>query len=66
MLEAVGNQFKRDVVLKDAIDFAKSGLSNMKDMKWDNETKASMTKLLNSLINNWTKQQEEITKKYGN
>ena len=66
MLEAVGNQFKRDVVLQGAIDGAKSGLSNMKDMKWDDKTKANMTKLLNSLINNWTKQQEEITKKYGN
>lgn len=65
MLEAVGNQFKRDVVLQGAIDGAKSGLSNIKDMKWDDKTKASMTKTLNSLISNWTKQQDEITKKYG-
>lgn len=34
-------------------------------MDWDTKTKASMTKVLNSLIVNWTNQQEEITKKYG-
>lgn len=65
MLEAVGNQFKRDVVLQGNIDSAKSGLKKMKDMDWDAKTKASMTKVLNSLIVNWTNQQEEITKKYG-
>lgn len=65
MLEAVGNQFKRDVVLQGNIDSAKSSLKKMKDMDWDTKTKASMTKVLNSLIVNWTNQQEEITKKYG-
>jgi hypothetical protein len=61
----VGNQFKRDVTLQGNIDGAKSGLKNIGDMKMDNKTKASVTNLLNSLINSWTKQQEEITKKYG-
>lgn len=65
MLDAVGNQFKRDVVLKEAIDGAKSGLSSIKDMNWDDKTKASMTSLLNNLIKNWTKQQDEITEHYG-
>lgn len=32
-------------------------------MDWDAKTKASITKVLNSLIVNWTNQQEEITKK---
>jgi RHS repeat-associated protein len=65
MLEAVGNQFKRDVVLQGYIDGAKSSLSNLKDMKWDDETKANVTKILNGIIKYSTKQQEEITKKYG-
>lgn len=65
MLDAVGNQFKRDVILQGNIDGAKDGLKNLGDMNLDSKTKASMTNLLNGLIKGWTNQQNEITKKYG-
>ena len=65
MLEGIGNQFKRDIVLQGNIDGAKGSLETLKDMKMDNKTKTNMTNLLNGLIKNWSKQQDDITKKYG-
>lgn len=65
MLEAVGNQFKRDVLLQGNIDGAKAGLSTIDDSNWDDKTKSSMKSLLNNLIDSWSRQQQEITDKYG-
>lgn len=65
MLCEVGFQFKRDVVLQDSINGTNTSLSNLNGLNLDAKTKADLTKTLNGLINQWTNEQNNITKKYG-
>lgn len=75
-LESIGSKFRRDVILNDKIDHAQGLLENVQeqlnglsDMQDDDLLKQAVKGLVNywqNAINNYKKEQDEITKKYGN
>ena len=72
-LQSTGARFRRDVILKDRILYAKSRLANIsKEMSKINKISAGIQKFYNRYINyynnevkNSEDEQDEITKKYG-
>lgn len=60
MLETVGNQFRRDAILKPSLNAAKSSLNNINTSGWSESTKNQIRNLTNLLIKLWSKEINDI------